>query len=64
MSMTSLQILGNSCSDVRLLNLLITTEGKRKKMHKEEGADIEHQLTEGTQEGLCRGEVSTGFLSA
>lgn len=31
-------------------------------MHKEEGADLEQQLTDGTQEGVCRGEVSTGFL--
>lgn len=33
-------------------------------MHKEEGADLEQQLVDSTQEGLCRGEVSTGFLSA
>lgn len=34
-------------------------------MHKEEeGADLEQQLSDGTQEGLCRGEVSMGLLSA
>lgn len=35
-------------------------------MHKEEegAADLEQQLTDGTQEGLCRGEVSMGLLSA
>lgn len=59
----SVQILGNSCWNARLLNLLITTEGKRIKMHKEEGADLEQQLTDSTQEGLCRGELSTGILS-
>lgn len=47
-----------------LLNFLLTAERKIIKMHKEEEADLEQLLTDGTQEGLCRGEVSARFLSA